>query len=324
MYRYIYWFKRRLPQNYKPVVLITGCGSGIGLALAHLFEKQNQYRVVVTARSKSLSILTKLFQENDRFLIRELDVCDDHSRRHLVSEIIERWGCVDILVNNAGISFRSVVEHMSESDERLQMTTNYFGPMELIKLVIPSMRTKGRGKIINVSSVSGMLAMPTMASYSASKYALEGATESLWYEMRPFGVDVSLIQPGFIHSNSFQNVYYSDKSKTEESHEGPYTEFYRSMAPFVEKLMGLSRSPPEKVAQLVLDVILTVRPPLWIPATFDAEFFYYLRRIFPRRLLSPFLFRCLPNVKKWGTRYTHKRKGFWTRVLSKILPRPKP
>lgn len=315
MYRYIYWFKRHVPQSYKPVILITGCASGVGLAMAHLFEKQPQYRVIITARAKSLSKLKNLFKESDRFLIRELDITDPNSRQHLINEILLRWGCVDILVNNAGISFRSVVEHMSEEDEQLQMKTNYHGPLELIKLVIPSMRKKGRGKIINVSSVSGMLAMPTMASYSASKYALEGATESLWYEMRPFGIDVSLIQPGFIHSNSFKNVYYSQKAREEEISGGPYAEYYRSMTPFVERLMGLSRTPPEKVAQLVLDVVLTVRPPLWIPATFDAEFFYYLRRIFPRRLLQPFLFRCLPNIKTWGHRYTNKRPGFWRRWL---------
>lgn len=318
MYRYIYWFKRHVPQSYKPVILITGCASGVGLALAHLFHKQTQYRVVVTARSRSLGKLHNLFVQNERFLIRELDITDEDSRRHLVTEIMLLWGCVDIVVNNAGISFRSVVEHMSEEDERLQMNTNYHGPMELIKLVLPSMRSKGRGKIINVSSVSGMLAMPTMASYSASKYALEGATEALWYEMRPFGVDVSLIQPGFLHSNSFKNVYYSEKAKYEERHDGPYSEYYKSMTPFVEKLMGLSQTPPEKVAQLVLDVVLTVRPPLWIPATFDAEFFYYLRRLFPRRLLHPFLFRCLPSIKTWGIRYTRKRKGLWARILSAL------
>lgn len=315
MYRYIYWFKRRVPQNYKPVILITGCASGVGLALAKLFHAQQQYRVVITARSKSLDKLRSQFAESDRFLIRELDITDADSRRHLVSELLLIWGCVDILVNNAGISFRSVVEHMSEEDERLQMNTNYHGPMELIKLVAPSMRAKGRGKIINVSSVSGMLAMPTMASYSASKYALEGATEALWYEMRPFGIDVSLIQPGFIHSNSFKNVYYSEKANYEERNDGPYAEYYRSMTPFVEKLMGLSQTPPEKIAQLVLDVVLTIQPPLWIPATFDAEFFYYLRRLFPRRLLHPFLFRCLPNIKAWGIRYTRKRRGFWSRLF---------
>jgi len=101
---------------------------------------------------------------------------------------------------------------MTVADEQLQMQTNYFGPLALIRDLLPSMREKGRGKIINVSSVSGMIAMPTMASYSASKHALKGASEALWYEMKPYGINVSLIQPGFIKSNSFHNVYFSHSS----------------------------------------------------------------------------------------------------------------
>lgn len=308
MYKYVYWFKRRTPQNYKPVILVTGCGSGIGYAIAKLFHDKSMYRFVATARSGSLDDLKQKFPESDRYLIRELDVCDLSSHDRVISEVIEKWGAIDILINNAGISYRAVVEHMSDEEERHQMSVNYFGPMSLIRQVIPYMRNKGRGKIINVSSVSGMLAMPTMASYSASKYALEGASEALWYEMRPFGIDVCLVQPGFIRSGSFKNVYLSKKSKESlVEPEDAYKEYYANMGPFVQKLMGLSFTRPERVAELILDVVLTVRPPLWIPATFDAEFFYYLRRIFPRRILHPLLFRFLPGIKTWGARHTKKR-----------------
>ncbi len=315
MFRYIYWYKRKVPQRYKPIVLVTGCASGIGLALAQELFSADRFRVVVTAREKSLPALLKKFSENDHFIIRALDVTSVESRERIINDIADRWGSIDILINNAGISYRSVVEHMDEKDERLQIETNYLGPMGLIRSVIPYMRLKGRGKIINISSVSGMLAMPTMASYSASKYALEGASEALWYEMRPFGINVSLIQPGFINSNSFKKVYYSDKSKLGLDHAGPYFNFYNSMEPFVTRLMGLSRTPPEKIARMVMDVIYTVDPPLWIPATFDAEFFYYLRRIFPRRILHPLLYWFLPNVKNWGSGFSRRRPGILAYLL---------
>lgn len=318
MFRYVYWYKRRVPQKYKPIVLVTGCGSGIGLALAESFSKLDKFRVVITAREPSMEFLKSKFQESDNFLIRPLDVTSKVNRRALVDEICERWGAIDILINNAGISYRSVVEHMSEEDEILQMATNYFGPMGLIRAVIPYMRLKGRGKIINISSVSGMLAMPTMASYSASKYALEGASEALWYEMKPFGINVSLVQPGFINSNSFQKVHYSKKSCRGENENGPYQEYYKSMGPFIAKLMGFSKTHPEKVADLVFDVIYTVDPPLWIPATLDAEFFYYIRRIFPRRILHPMLFMALPRVKKWGSKFSRKRPGFLSYLLRNL------
>lgn len=312
LYKYVYWFKRIRPNSYKPVILITGCSSGIGLELAKLFSKVPNYRTIITARGQSISKLRQQFHVNDHIRIMELDIMEESSRNSVVAEIVNEWEGVDVLINNAGISYRSVIEHMSTKDELVQMATNYLGPMALIRRVLPNMRKKGRGKIINVSSVSGMLAMPTMASYSASKAALEGASEALWYEMRPFGIDVSLIQPGFIHSESFNNVRYTDKARASEVGHDDYSEFYKNMKPFVSKMMGISRTPAERVAELILLVVQTERPPLWVPAGLGAEFFYYLRRLMPRRLLHPFLFRCLPGIKHWGEGFTRKRKtSFW-------------
>lgn len=300
--------QRKTPQTYKPVILITGCGSGIGWALAKLLSRQPEYRIVATAREKSLPKLRQEFPESDRFWVRSLDVTSQFSRETLIDEIKQKWGGVDILVNNAGISYRSVVEHMTEADEVRQMATNYFGPMGLIRGVLPGMREKGRGKIINVSSVSGMLAMPTMASYSASKYALEGASEALWYECKPLGIDVTLVQPGFIRSRSFHNVYFSPQSDPETKDQGgPYRDYYKNMTPFIERMMHLSLSNPQKISQLILKVIQTERPPLWMPATLDAFVFYYIRRIFPRRFLLQFLFACLPGARHWGRGYSKKR-----------------
>lgn len=295
-------------QAYKPVILITGCSSGIGLSLAELLYDNHDYRVVATCRQKSFDILKERFVETDRFIVRSLDVISEMDRIQLIEEIEKRWDGVNILINNAGISYRSVIEHMTEHDELRQVATNYLGPVGLIRLVLPYMRQIGRGKIINVSSVSGMLAMPTMASYSASKYALEGFSEALWYEARPLGISVTLVQPGFIHSNSFRNICYTPQSSPENSFHGPYSDYYRNMGPFIEKLMGLSMTTPERVAKLIIRVIRTEDPPLWWPATLDAFLFYYLRRLLPRRLFLPILFAALPGAKHWGDGYSHRRR----------------
>ena len=308
MFQWRYYFKRKTPQSYKPVILITGCTSGLGLATARLFYTKTAYRVIITGRKHSLHRLRKSFKENERFWVRALDVTDEKERHTLLDEIGKKWGGIDILVNNAGISYRAVVEHMSESDELLQMSTNYLGPVALIKAVLPHMREQGRGKIINISSVSGMLAMPTMASYSASKYALEGLSESLWYEARPFGINVVLIQPGFIRSNSFRNVYYSKMSDPAVQKTSVYRDYYINMGPFIAKLMRLSFTPPESIAKLILKVIRTENPPLWIPASLDAWAFYYLRRLVPRRMLMPLLFSLLPRSKKWGQKFSRRRR----------------
>jgi NAD(P)-dependent dehydrogenase (short-subunit alcohol dehydrogenase family) len=300
-------FLRRRDQYFKPVILITGCGSGIGWALAKLLYKEGKYRVVATARARSLEKLRRDMPETDRFWVRELDVTVESERENLLQEIGARWGGVNILVNNAGISYRSVIEHMSDEDELKQMATNYLGPMGLIRGVLPFMRKNGRGKIINVSSVSGMLAMPTMGSYTASKHALEGASEALWYEMRPYGVNVSLIQPGFIKSNSFRKVYSTAKSDEASHSQGPYHDYYSHMEPFIERMMNHSISNPRRIAKLILKVIHTESPPFWIPATLDAWIFYYLRRILPQRLMLPLLFFLLPGARRWAHRDTNRR-----------------
>lgn len=292
--------------TFKPVVLVTGCGSGIGLALADLLAREDRYRVIVTSRASTVSALKKRFPESDRMWVRPLDVTVERERSELIREITENWGGVNVLVNNAGISYRAVVEHMSAGEEQEQFATNYFGPVGLIRAVLPYMRKLGRGKIINVSSVSGMLAMPTMGSYSASKYALEGISEALWYEVRPFGISVSLIQPGFVHSKSFLKVHYSAQSGPEHGDEGLYGDYYKHMTPFIERLMGMSLTTPDDVARRILKTMRRKNPPLWIPATMDATIFYYLRRFVPRRFLLEALFWSLPSMRRWAFKHTHR------------------
>ncbi|MBX3022846.1 MAG: SDR family oxidoreductase [Bdellovibrionales bacterium] len=300
-----YWYKRRTRYSFKPVILVTGCSSGIGMAIAEMLYSLRSYRVVATSRR--LDSLRERFEEDDRFWIRKLDVRSRADAEKLIQEINDKWGGVNILVNNAGISYRSVVEHMTDEDEAIQMDTNYLGPVRLVRMVLPGMREQGRGKIINISSVSGMLAMPTMASYSASKAAMEGMSEALWYEVRPLGINVSVIQPGFVHSKSFENVVYTKKSLAAKDGEGIYGDYYVNMIPFVARLMRLSTTRPRTLAKLVVRVIRTENPPLWIPATIDAMVFYYLRRFVPRRWLMPFLFWFLPKARKWGRAYTKRR-----------------
>jgi len=294
--------------EFQPVILVTGCSSGIGLALAELLYSIPYYRVIITARASSVEKLKLKFKENENFLIRTLDVTIEAERVELVREIEDKWEGVNVLVNNAGVSYRAVVEHMNAEEEQHQFDTNYFGPVGLIRAVLPHMRKLGRGKIINVSSVSGMLAMPTMGSYSASKYALEGISEALWYEVRPLGINVSLIQPGFVRSKSFLNVKFSEKSAPEHGIEGLYADYYLYMTPFIQRLMGFSYTTPESVAKKILKVIRQPNPPLWIPATIDAKIFYYLRRFVPRKILLELLFATLPKVRQWAKKYSNKHE----------------
>jgi len=255
------------------------------------------YRVVVTAREGSIqNILSVLQLPEDRFMLLPLDITNSTEREAVIREVEERWGRTSILVNNAGISYRSVAEHMTDSDELIQMHTNYFGPAGLARLVIPGMRAEGGGKIINVSSVGGMMAMPTMGSYSASKFALEGFSESLWYELRPFNISVSLIQPGFINSESFRRVYYSLNAERASKGDDPYYLYYEFMSKFIERMMTNAFSTSDSVAALILRTIAQKDPPLRIPATIDAHLFSLMRRFLPRGLYHRILYWNLPHL----------------------------
>lgn len=285
---------------YRQVVIATGCGSGIGLELAKQFYERMDLRVVATARAKSLAQLRKIFKETDRFIMRELDVTNDDNIYSLIHEITLLWGRVDIIINNAAVCFRAVIEHMDVESELLQLKTNYLGPMSLIRSVLPIMREQRSGLIINVSSVSGMLAMPTMGSYSASKHALEGATEALWYEARPFGIRVNLVQLGFINSNAFKRVVLSNKAELSVALGGPHSEYYSSMTPMIEKLMAFSFFSSGKIAKKIIDLIDKPRQRLRLPLTPDAIIFSVLKKIVPAFIFNRVLYFLLPGSMKWG------------------------
>lgn len=282
------------------VVLITGASTGVGLALARKLWNSS-YRVILTARESSLTRFPNPpFSDTSRFRIRPLDVTNDSERRALVEEIERDWGGVDVLINNAGLAYRSVVEHMSDDEELHQMSVNFFAPLALIRLVLPKMRERRAGQIINISSVGGMMAMPTMGSYSASKFALEGASEALWYELRPWNIRVTLVQPGFIHSGSFRNVAIPEPARRSMEGDDGYSTYYRHMSCFIEQLMNRTTATSESVADKVIDVMEMPRPPLRAPATFDAIFFSLLRRLLPRRMYHWLLYRNLPGIRTWG------------------------
>ena len=282
------------------VVLITGAGTGLGLALARALRELD-YRLILTARPASMDRFNAHgFEESARIRLRALDVTCDGQRRAVVSDAERDWDGIDVLINNAGVAFRSVVEDAGTDDLAEEMSVNFESPLRLIQLVLPGMRRKGRGRIVNISSVSGMLAMPTLGLYSASKYALEGISESLWYELRPFGIHVTLVQPGFIRSDSFRRTRFnqaSERGLRDTAH--PYHEEYRSMDAFIAKLMGWSYATPERVARKVARVLTMKRPPLRVAATPDAHLFAHLRRFLPRELFHRFLFSRLPNVGRW-------------------------
>ncbi|HPF13252.1 MAG: SDR family NAD(P)-dependent oxidoreductase [Planctomycetes bacterium] len=283
-------------------VLITGASVGLGLAIARELLANTQFHLILTARAQSMARFAEQgLVEGPRVWLRALEVTSAQEREAVIAEIEQRFGALDVLINNAGIAYRCVVEHVDSDERQAQMDVNFLAPMELIRRVLPAMRAQRSGRILSISSVGGMMAMPTMAVYSASKFALEGSCEALWYEVRPWSIHVTLVQPGFIHSDGFTKVRMTRESQFSAQHEeDPYHEHYASMEPFIGRVMQHTPATPESVARTVRRTICRRRPPLRVTATWDALFFSLLRRFMPRTLYHRFLYWKLPNVKKWG------------------------
>ncbi len=283
-------------------VLITGASTGIGMATVRRLMARDDLHVIATARAKSLHRFHEAgVMESDRLWIRPLDVTSESDRNRITAEAHDKLGGVDVLVNNAGITYRSVIEHVTEEERQHQFAVNFRGPMELTRLVLPDMRRKRAGRIINISSVGGMMAMPTMGLYSASKFALEGASEALFYEVRPWNIRVSLLQIGFINSDAFMKVPYTSLSKTASTTESdPYYEHYCNMSAFIARMMRVAPARPERVARRIERLIDARCPPLRVRGTIDAHLFHLPRKVTPQWFYHRLLARGLPGFVRWG------------------------
>jgi NAD(P)-dependent dehydrogenase (short-subunit alcohol dehydrogenase family) len=239
-------------------VLITGCSSGIGAATAaHLAGKG--WTVYATARQ--VETLAELEAKGCRTLA--LDVTDEASCRAAVEAVEAAEGAVGVLVNNAGYSQSGAVESVPDERVRAQFDTNVFGLLTMCRLVLPRMREQGWGKIVNVSSMGGKLTFPGGGIYHATKHAVEALSDALRFEVRPFGVDVIVIEPGLIRTRFGDTAARGIDAGTRDS--GPYGEFNRAVA---ESTAGVYENgplaklggPPEAVAGAIEKAISARRP----------------------------------------------------------------
>ncbi len=189
--------------NTQPLALVTGASSGIGKAAA-LALVQAGFNVLGTSRNASR--VTP--QRGVTFL--DLDVTSDESVSTLVRGVIERFGRIDVLVNNAGTGAAGAAEESSVAQDQRVFDINFFGLIRMTKAVLPHMRAQGRGRIINISSVLGLVPAPYMASYAATKHAIEGYSESVDHELREHGVRVLLIEPAYTRTGFDANALQPD------------------------------------------------------------------------------------------------------------------
>ncbi|MAV23140.1 MAG: short-chain dehydrogenase/reductase [Gammaproteobacteria bacterium] len=243
------------------VVLVTGCSTGIGLATATLFS-EGDYQVIATARNPESSEELVELGKKDNVLLKELDVCDQVSVDKLFDELNDFD--VDILVNNAGVGGSGSVENAGIEFAKILMETNYFGALRMIKKVIPSMRIKKSGAIINVSSQAGRRPFALMSHYCATKYALNGLSESMAHELARFNIRVTLIEPGTVITPIF------GKGNSIPEDEENYSIFQGRMIRQVTKGLTELGCGPEVIAKCMVDFVTTEDPKLHYLLASDA------------------------------------------------------
>ena len=238
------------------IALVTGSSSGIGFETS-LALARNGFHTFATMRDlgKDEKIKQVIEKEDLSIEILELDVDSKESINQAIKIILEKKDRIDVLVNNAGYGMWGTVEDVSINEFKEQFETNFFSIIRLIQKVAPIMRKQGSGNIVNISSVAGRIGFPVSPAYISSKFALEGLSESLRFELMPFGVNVIIIEPGVIKTNFFDSMKLSEKSQQDST----YKEITDKVISGV-KMMAEMGTDPKEVSDTVMKALKDEKP----------------------------------------------------------------
>ena len=249
------------------VVLITGASSGVGQSTARLLSERG-YKVFGTSRNPANANSVRGVE------MLSLDVRADESVRACVEAVLGQGGRLDVLINNAGYELAGALEELSLQEGRAQFETNFFGVVRMVNAVLPIMRRQNRGHIINVSSLTGLSAIPFMGMYSASKFALEGYTEALRHEAKPFNIHVSLTEAGFLKTPMMSNRQVG-------AHRMPEYDSWRQRALDTIRASEERAPGPELVADTLAEIMSSEAPRLRYLIGRQAKSVTRLRRFLP-------------------------------------------
>lgn len=281
------------------IALVTGCSSGIGFGLVAPLL-QAGFVVFASLRgkdSRGLLFQEQLQQHPNRLILVELDVNSDSDRQAVIDQIENQFGRLDVLVNNAGLGVFGALENVAESELRKQIETNVTSLALLTQAALPLLR-KSRGKLINLSSVLGRISLPLTSLYCLSKFAVEGLSEALYHELKPYGVQVCLIEPGGHRTQFNQNLTWGTRIVKDSQAYSEETQRYRGDMRALIEQRGV---PPENVVKAIMKVINTKRSPLRVTVGVDSTGACLLKRIIPESL-----FLLLVQL---GTRFVYYKRN---------------
>ena len=238
------------------VALVTGSSSGIGYETSLSLAREGYFTYATMRDLKKKEVIKKIAEEENLPLkVIELDVDNHDSVQNAVKTIIEEKQRIDVLVNNAGWGIWGTAEDVSIEEFREQFETNFFSVVRMIQKVAPIMRKQGSGNIVNISSIAGRIGFPVSTAYISSKFAIEGLSESLRYELGPFGINVIIIEPGVIKTNFFDSMRTAKKADQ--------TNTYRDITIKVisgVKMMAEMGTPPKEVASVIIKSLKEEKP----------------------------------------------------------------
>jgi len=238
------------------VALVTGSSSGIGLETSLALARDGYYTFATMRDTNNSEKIKEIIdKENLNIQILKLDVNDEKTIDAVIKSILEKKERIDVLVNNAGYGMWGTVEDVSLNEFKEQFETNFFSIIRLIHKVVPIMRKQGSGTLVNVSSVAGRIGFPVSPAYISSKFALEGLSESLRFELMPFGVNVIIIEPGVIKTNFFNSMRLAEKSQQDSV----YKDITEKVISGV-KMMAEMGTNPKEVADTIIKALKEEKP----------------------------------------------------------------
>jgi NAD(P)-dependent dehydrogenase (short-subunit alcohol dehydrogenase family) len=243
------------------VAVVTGSSSGIGFETSLTLARNSFYtyatlRKLEEEKYKPLTDAAK--NENLQLQVIELNVDNDKSVINAIDTIVDERRRIDVLVNNAGYALGGALEDTSINEVKAQFETNFFGAVRVMQAVIPVMRKQRTGKVVNITSMGGRISIPLSAFYHGSKFALEGLSESIQYELEPFGIKIILIEPGAVGSNFWKNIKIAMLSSNTNS---SYTQLGNRMSKAFKE-MEQNAIHPSEVAKTILDAVTSDNPQL--------------------------------------------------------------
>ncbi len=279
----------------KKIAIITGASSGFGL-LTTLELAKKDYFVIATMRNleKQIDLIsqaTKLdLQQNIK--VQQLDVTDQGSI-HNFQLFLNEINRIDILINNAGYANGGFIEEIPVEDYRKQFETNLFGAISITQLVLPYMRKQKSGKIINISSISGKVGFPGLSPYVSSKYALEGWSESLRLEVKPFGIDVALLEPGSYNTNIWEVGKQLAENQSDTT--SPYKEYMDKIQKHINNGNDTLGNPMD-VANKIVEIAEARRTTLRYPIGKGVKFMIFAKKVLPWRLWELLVLRSFKKM----------------------------